>query len=968
MLISPDSSYEIIFSLYSHEYLGLLFESYAVELDNKGAFTLRYQNISPDNAKNFRLKPGYIELIEEVESMQQDKVLKRFCHKRMDAKWFFERIYQSDKEQDRMVREEINRFLDRIRNRVLQVQKGGYIYETSKEGYPANKRYYVDPQVASVLFHFRRDSRGTNYYPTVKHNGNRIEINKGLTKILCNIPSWVLHGNVVLSLGDNINANKLQPFLKKNHVHIPKRLEKEFFTKFGTALLESFEVRADGELDIIDYHCEPVAQLEIQAITLAQQGQLFENESVDADKYMIISISFLYGDKTMEFTSSYPKTTVHLAETSKGYVFNKYYRKPDFERQSLEKLIDMGLNIHRGKVSLKWNQAVKWMVTNYEQLKKLGYQIKQNFISGEILDLKPRLELLIEKKIDWFELSGRVCVGEVSVPFQDLIAAIKKGQLTLKLSENQNIIIPEEWIEKFAHIINLSKIEKGVLHVKPYHVPEFEGLDSIPSLSINSNFKIPKFSPESVVDVELPENLEAELRPYQKIGYNWLVSLYRQGLGGCLADDMGLGKTVQCLAVLCLASLENKGKPSLLIMPTSLISNWKREIERFAPKLKYLIYTGYNRTRDIEILNDSDVVMTTYSTARIDIEMLEKLEFTYIILDESQTIKNPGSQTTIALNRLKSRYRLLLSGTPIQNSTLDLWSQMNFANPGLLGGQSYFKSHFLSDIEKSGDIGKVQKLAAIVKPFILRRTKEQVAADLPEKVENTVYCEMLPEQAAKYEQIRVQIRGELWNEIREVGIKKVSIKVIEALTRLRQIANHPRLVEPNFEGGSGKFDEVMSRLESVISEGHKVLVFSQFTKYLRLFTQEFEKQNTPYCYLDGQTQNRQAVVDKFQRSTEHQVFMISLKAGGVGLNITTADYVFILDPWWNPATESQAISRAHRIGQTKTVFVYRFISQDTVEDKIRILQERKQALADTLVQDEQTFVKSFDEKDIDMLF
>ena len=430
---------------------------------------------------------------------------------------------------------------------------------------------------------------------------------------------------------------------------------------------------------------------------------------------------------------------------------------------------------------------------------------------------------------------------------------------------------------------------------------------------------------------------------------------------------MGLGKTVQTLTLLQSEAEKEDPGTSLIIMPTSLIYNWEQEAAKFTPNLKILVYSGSARNKNVARFGRYDIVITSYGITRIDIETLQGFFFNYVILDESQVIKNPTSNIAKAVLQLKSKYKLTLTGTPLENTTMDLWSQMTFINAGLLGGQSYFKNEFLTPIEKKGDEVKAKKLNAIIKPFIMRRLKSQVATDLPEKTENIHYTDMTPDQEKRYEEVKNYYRDRIMEKIEKEGVSNSRFVLLEGLTKLRQLANHPRMVDANYHSDSGKMEDLSHMLENAILEGHKLLVFSQFVKHLDLVREMLKGKRITYCYLDGSSIDRKEQVEKFNKDETIKVFLISIKAGGLGLNLTEADYVFILDPWWNPAVEAQAIDRAHRIGQKKKVFTYKFITRNTVEEKILLLQKRKLKLSDSLITTEDTIVKTLTKEDIEML-
>ena len=467
--------------------------------------------------------------------------------------------------------------------------------------------------------------------------------------------------------------------------------------------------------------------------------------------------------------------------------------------------------------------------------------------------------------------------------------------------------------------------------------------------------------------VNPPDSFKGELRDYQRDGLSWMTFLNDFNFGGCLADDMGLGKTVQFIAML-MKHREGKTnhQPTLIVVPRSLVFNWHNECERFAQKLRVLDYTGMERATLREEFDKYDVILSTYGTVRRDIAILKDYEFDYVVLDEAQTIKNPASQIARASRLLRAKHRLALSGTPIENNAGDLWSIFEFLNPGMLGRSSAFRNH-VSDPD-SPDSRQV--VSRGLRPFILRRTKKQVAAELPDRLEETIYCDMEDEQRRLYDELRLHYRDSLLGLVQKEGLAKSKMHVLEALLRLRQAACHPALLNRGAESEPfAKLDFMIPHLKELVAEDHKSLVFSQFTSMLSIVRQHLDAAGIEYEYLDGQTRDRQARVERFQADESCKVFLISLKAGGLGLNLTAADYVFLLDPWWNPAVEAQAIDRAHRVGQTKTVFAYRMICRDTVEEKIAELQKKKRDLADAILEGgyQQSILKDLSFEDLELL-
>lgn len=558
----------------------------------------------------------------------------------------------------------------------------------------------------------------------------------------------------------------------------------------------------------------------------------------------------------------------------------------------------------------------------------------------------------VRSGIDWFELHGAVDFGGQRVPFPELLSALARGETTIRLDDGSLGIVPEEWLQKYGLLAGLGTAEDDHLRFSRHQAALLDALlATLESVDYDRKFLDLREQFRTFGGVEgavEPEGFRGVLRGYQKEGLGWLIFLREFGFGGCLADDMGLGKTIQLLAALQQRRAEaGERRPSLIVVPKSLIFNWKEEAGRFTPQLSVLEYAGLERAPLREQFCRYDIVLTTYGTLRRDIMFLKDHRFDYVVLDEAQTIKNAGSQIAKASRLLQGEHRVALSGTPIENHLGDLWSIFEFLNPGMLGRSSVFKLYAAD----SGDEDSRRLLAQALRPFILRRTKRQVAAELPEKIEQTIHCRMGKEQRRLYEEMRDHFRSSLLGLVRTQGLARSKMHVLEALLRLRQAACHPGLLHQDAqEHSSAKLDVLCPHLEELLDEGHKALVFSQFTSMLSIVRQHLDKRNIVYEYLDGQTRHRRERVHRFQNDPACGVFLISLKAGGLGLNLTAADYVFLLDPWWNPAVEMQAIDRAHRVGQTRKVCAYRLICSDTVEEKIAELQSKKRDLAEAILE------------------
>ncbi len=579
------------------------------------------------------------------------------------------------------------------------------------------------------------------------------------------------------------------------------------------------------------------------------------------------------------------------------------------------------------------------------------------------------IQFQVRSGIDWFELHADIDFEGSRIGFPELLAALARGDSTVVLDDGSLGILPEEWLRRYGLLAGLGTTEGEHLRFSAVQAGLLDALLSTQTgVDYDSKFlevreRLANFA--GVKPVEEGKTFQGELRHYQREGLGWLHFLEDFSFGGCLADDMGLGKTIQMLAFFDERRKRRPKKiPSLVVVPKSLMFNWKQECERFTPQLNVIEYHGLERAKLRDVFAKQDLILTTYGTLRRDVLLLKDLEFDYIVLDEAQAIKNAGSQVAKAVRLLKALHRVALSGTPIENHLGDLCSIFEFLNPGMLGRSSAFRLHAADPEDKETR----RVLADGLRPLILRRTKQSVASELPEKFEQTIYCEMGPEQQRLYNELRDHYRDSLLGIIDEQGMAKAKMHVLEALLRLRQAACHPALLQKaQAEDASAKLDALVPQLQELIDEGHKALVFSQFTSMLAIVKQHLDKQGIVYEYLDGQTRDRKERVERFQSDTNCGVFLVSLKAGGLGLNLTAADYVFILDPWWNPAVETQAIDRAHRVGQTRQVFAYRLICKDTVEEKIAALQQQKRELADAILEQDGTILQGLTAEDLQLL-
>lgn len=969
MKVSPGQPFQIIYTLFEHQYLGYLFESFVIQLDSEGRLTFSHQNISSKNATEFDkgLDENDYELIKLMDSMQPDVVAKKYDRKKQKTDEFFLKCFDQQTG-DEQTQKEIKNYVERRRSKIMPLLHGKRLFEMGNDGEPAWKEIEVLDEKATVLFHFRRNDENTHYFPTIKHNGAKIEFQYKGAYILCNDPAYIVIEDKLYSFAKNVDANKIKPFLNKKFIAIPRKIEDNYYNKFVAPLIASFDVLAKGfDIETEEPGVKPILYFS----ELASNGNSMElfgsnGEATTIESKILFELKFNYGEH--HYSAEHLKeVSVHVENNEDQYTFRKVKRDLAKEKKFISFLGETGLNLKHARSTMDTTEAFSWIQSTKKLLEDSGISLCQNGKSEKKYFLgKSEMTVEIKENIDWFDIHAIIKFGEFEIPFRIIRDYILKKKHEIELPNGEVAVIPVEWFTQYAELMAFANEgDEESLQLEKHHISLVKDLDESNLAHLQLSNKLERLRDfDEIGDYDLPAGFKGTLRPYQRAGFNWMRFLNEYRLGGCLADDMGLGKTVQTLALLQSVHEGNDNGTSLLVMPTSLIYNWEKEAERFTPKLKILNYTGVKRVKDPKRFAKYDLVITSYGLIRQDIDLLAEFHFNYIILDESQVIKNPESNISKCVRDLNSSYKMILTGTPIENTTMDLWSQMTFLNPGLLGGKSFFKNQFQLPIEKKNDEEKTRKLYTIIKPFLLRRHKSQVATDLPEKIENVRYCTMSPAQEEAYEKVKSAYRDKIMQEIELGGIGKSQFMILQGLTKLRQIANHPYLADEDYKDDSGKLEDISYMLENAINKNHKILVFSQFVKHLHIVADYLKDRNIKYSYLDGSTKDRQTEVENFQNDESIKVFLISLKAGGLGLNLTKAEYVFLLDPWWNPAIEAQAIDRAHRIGQKNKVFTYRFITKNTVEEKILQLQQSKQKLADDLITTEESFVKTLTKEDI----
>ena len=815
----------------------------------------------------------------------------------------------------------------------------------------------------------------------------------------------------------HIEATRLLPFTKKTKIRVDASLTEKYIDNIL--------------IPIASYHTISAKGLDIRKEERPCDCLLYVEETIYSTP--LLRLNFRYGTElfTPQPTEEIKKFFSRKVIEGKNIIYY-FQRNTDVEEEAIQILQNTGLeriNDSHFKLSEKAPEKsiTEWITVHRAML-------QSSFILTSDLQDTPYCleEIHIEQSYDdgpdWFELHITVVIGNLRIPFSRFRKHILEEKHEYTLPDGRIILLPEEWFSKYANLMEIGMTRGKNIYVKR----PFMGI--VESIMENNNpkeFIPPQFQQKYPVPIEI----KAQLRPYQQKGYAWMMNLYEQGFGGCLADDMGLGKTLQTLTLLqkiysrnhddndterektelpknksgisveyernpilksepvridemgqfelfgdltkentlnkCEVSqrtAETTRKPStLIVVPTSLLHNWKREAARFTTlsMAEYNSNSHYKEGHPEQFFNRFHLIFISYGTMRNKLDVLRQYCFEYIVLDESQNIKNSDSLTFRSAIQLRSRHRLVLTGTPIENSLKDLWAQFHFLQPDLLGNESAFTKQFINPI-KQGNSRMELRLRQLITPFILRRSKSEVAPELPPLTEEIIYCDMPESQ----DEIYLQEKNSLRNTLLQLSPNKKQhqqFTVLNGISRLRQLACHPRMIFSDYEGSSGKLEQIIDTYRTLRSEGHKVLIFSSFVKHLELIAAEFHKYGWQYALLTGASTNRPEEIARFSQTEEIQAFLISLKAGGVGLNLTQADYVFIVDPWWNPAAEAQAIARAHRIGQNKQVIAYRFITKDSIEEKIIRLQEDKRLLAETFITDSESIPTLTDQEWIGLL-
>jgi SNF2 family DNA or RNA helicase len=840
-----------------------------------------------------------------------------------------------------------NDFFNNSFGKRLYLSKGKYISMWQK--------VTIEEELPDLFYCFDNQESELLYYPKLSCHNKILDLRN--SSLLSRKVARILIDNKIYEFDNDVDGAKLIPFFTKENVSVKKQNLTEYVQKVILPLVPTNRVIPIG------FDIQPISKisqtiLKVKELNSVQQMSLFANDkATKEEKSLLFELLFEYDDFC--FSAGRDGKTNRLDILADSFTILQVSRDKDIEQIYINKLNSVGIDLSAKTRKILYVEGIEWLSEHHLEIESAGIEIrfdnKQNANQSIFLgERKISVELVEER--DWFDIKGKVKFGEFEVPFLVVLNYIKQNKQHILLPNGELAQIPQAWFDEYKTLADLCEIAHGKAVVPKHYCAVAGNLEPSENLKLSIKENVRHLLNNNLdINYEVPVNFKATLRNYQKQGYNWLRILDDCGLGGCLADDMGLGKTVQTLCLLQYLKDTNR-RINLLIVPTSLIYNWKQESAKFCTKLRMYAHVGSQRTKHLNYLENVDVIITSYAVLRRDKHLFEKMHFEYVILDEAQSIKNPQSDITRVCLSLSAKRFLTLTGTPLENSLTDIWSLAHFFNRGMLGSLN----NYTKACKKEQNVELYRRL---LKPLILRRRKEDVLKDLPDKTIIVHECEMTEEQQLFYRELRNSYRDKFL-EAKDSDGRVNSMILLEGLLRLRQAANHPKLADKDYVGDSGKFETVCQKLEDVITQGHKLLLFSSFTEHLKLYKKYLDDLKIQYCYLDGSTKDRQEQVEKFQKDSDCKVFLLSLKAGGVGLNLTAASYVFLTDPWWNPAAEAQAFDRAHRIGQDKNVFVYKFITQNSIEEKILKLQEEKLKLFDLIVNSETEIIKQLDLNDI----
>ncbi|WP_427872248.1 DEAD/DEAH box helicase [Flavobacterium sp. MMS24-S5] len=950
--MEPTKSFQFCFDISLEKNLNVYIPT-AYIVENNSEIKYLDKKASPDVLESFgiifdNLDSNSKRILTACDSLKPEFIFKKFGAKIKSAKTIAD--LQKDSKIEFAIRQHLKFNLSSFYDLIVKEQFPLSLnLGPEKDFY--RSRISIEPLDFEPQIQFDKHAEGITYTLSLKENETIFPPMDSKIDILLDEPGWLIINKKLGQLKE-LNSKKLMPFLKKKSIEIPSKLVDDYFKSFIPQIAKKIDIEATGfEIELRD---------KIISCTIQPIHDFFKN-------CYYLNLYFDYNGYSFDGSKAKKSHSFVDFSVANEPKIIQFKRNPD-ENLYIDKLSEIGLTKIKNELFGLNSETentnpyinIQLIIDNKEKLKNLGFTIENlKLESKEIITENHTISASKETTGDWFDIKIIITVGNYKINFSEIIPNIKGKERLFALPDGNYFLIPLEWFSKYGSLAKLAKTENGVLLLRKSNFTALDGISEID----NDLDQIHQ------AEFTASDLIKATLRPYQVDGVKWLLGHFNSNMGACLADDMGLGKTLQTLSVLVSVqeqlgfttkttnfdlfanetTIEREPLKALIVLPSSLVFNWFNEAGKFTPHFSKMQYVGNDRKSLASRINSTDLIFTSYSIIHRDISILEKYDFRYLILDESQYIKNKNSKIFKAINKISTGHKIALSGTPIENSLDDLWSQMQFINPEILGSYAFFMENFKNPIEKKQNEEVLAELKNLIQPYILRRTKEQVLKDLPELTEQIYYCDMDPEQEKLYEKEKSKAR----NFLLKTDGSPDKISIINTLMKLRQLSNHPKMVDADSEIDSGKYIAVTNYLESLVKGKQKAIIFSSFVTNLHFYTDWCKENKIAFCEITGETpaDKREQQVKQFQEKEEPLLFFISLKAGGVGLNITKASYVLFLDPWWNPFAEKQGVGRAHRIGQMNKVNVIRFISKNTVEEKIIKLQENKKLLSDSLLEE-----------------
>lgn len=952
----------VVYTLEPDGNLGCFPACHVVDVDDENKFLSAFVTISKSNIKNYKYHFDELDelLIQLCFQLDRNTIIQKINHPATKSRDklinnFFGSKGKKLSQQDEYIKNYIIDYLNNYLNKFFSLVAEKPLYLLNGRFPFSWLKLNIQEEIPELFYRFENVNKELTYSLLVSASNRKLSLTNAI--LISRDRARILIKNSIYEFESYVNGIKLVPFFNKDVISISSDKKQEYVTKVILPLVETNRVIPQGfEIQTLTEVSQII--LRVKESHANQQFSLFETNNTQA-LVQDITFELIFKYQDFSFRAGQKGKLTEVKYDGEDFIIFHVHRDFEAEEQYILEFGNLGFNLRDRIRKISYYEGIEWLNTHNRHLESLGVdiQFQRKSTDNPVFFIGDReISVQLNEEKDWFDIRGKVRFGVFEFPLVLILNYMKQNKRMILLPNGEFAQIPQSWFDEYLSLAEFIRNEHGHTVFPKQFVVVADALSAASKIKLTLKTGLRKLLEKDFKDdFDLPLHFNGQLRSYQLDGYKWLRILDELHLGGCLADDMGLGKTIQTLCLIQWLK-ENKRGKVLLVVPTSLIYNWQQEASKFTPDISIAVHTGSGRSKTTEEWERADIILTSYAILRRDRDLFASYHFEYVILDEAQAIKNPQSDITQVCLTLQSNHYLTLTGTPIENSLSDLWSQVHFFSRNMLGSVN----HFMQACKKPE---KIELYRNLLKPFLLRRHKTEVLKDLPEKNIIVQYCDMGDEQKKFYRELRNSYREKfLEKKNRNEAINPVIL--LEGLLRLRQAANHPVLIENDYVNESGKFNVVVEMMMDVINQGDKILIFSSFVEHLKLYKAYLDEQEIAYAYLDGHTKDRASQVESFQHDVDVKVFLLSLKAGGTGLNLTSANYVFLLDPWWNPAAEMQAFDRAHRIGQQKSVFVYKFIAIQSIEEKIYQLQKQKISLSESMLDNDNNLLKALNTEEI----